>query len=68
MDPVVEMMRDGDLCVPVPDCGDFYVSDKVARIVRSYVGVANAMAWGRADVLHVQLWPEGTSPWPCVFA
>ena len=41
----VEMVRNGDLGVPVPDYVDENVSDKVVRIVQSYVGVVNKMVW-----------------------
>ena len=45
VDLAVEMVRNGDLCVPVPDYVDENVSDKVVRIVQSYVGVVNKMVW-----------------------
>ena len=45
VDLAVEMVRNGDLGVPVPDCVDENVSDKVVRIVQSYVGVVNEMVW-----------------------
>ena len=45
VDLAVEMVRDGDLGVPVPDYVDENVSDKVVRIVQSYVGVVNKMVW-----------------------
>ena len=41
----VEMVRNGDLGAPVPDYVDENVSDKVVRIVQSYVGVVNKMVW-----------------------
>lgn len=41
----VEMVRNGDLGVPLPDYADLNVSDKVVRIVQSYVGVVNRMVW-----------------------
>lgn len=44
------MVHNGDLGVPVPDYVDENVSDKVVRIVQSYVGVVNKMVrrkgWG----------------------
>lgn len=43
VDLAVEMVRNGDLGVPVPDYVDENVSDKVVRIVQSYVGVVNKM-------------------------
>ena len=45
MDLAVGMVRNGDLGVPVPDYVDENVSDKVVRIVQSYVGVVNKMVW-----------------------
>lgn len=39
------MVHNGDLGVPVPDYVDENVSDKVVRIVQSYVGVVNKMVW-----------------------
>ena len=45
VDLAVEMVRTGDLGVPVPDYVDENVSDKVVRIVQSYVGVVNKMVW-----------------------
>jgi hypothetical protein len=45
VDLAVEMVRSGDLGVPVPDYVDENVSDKVVRIVQSYVGVVNKMVW-----------------------
>ena len=45
VDLAVEMVRNGDLGVPVPDYADENVSDKVVRFVQSYVGVVNKMVW-----------------------
>ena len=39
------MVRNGDLGLPVPDYVDENVSDKVVRIVQSYVGVVNKLVW-----------------------
>ncbi len=41
----VEMVKNGDLGIPVPDYVDTNVSDKVVRIIQSYVGVVNKMVW-----------------------
>ena len=41
----VAMVANGDLGVPVPDYVDTNVSDKVVRIIQSYVGVVNKMVW-----------------------
>ena len=45
VDTAVEMVRSGDLGLPVPDYVDENVSDKVVRIIQSYVGVVNKMVW-----------------------
>ena len=41
----VDMVKNGDLGIPVPDYVDINVSDKVVRIIQSYVGVVNKMVW-----------------------
>lgn len=45
VDLAVEMVENGDLGLPVPDYVDTNVSDKVVRIIQSYVGVVNKMVW-----------------------
>lgn len=45
VDTAVEMVRNGDNGVPVPDYVDVNVSDKVVKIIQSYVGVVNKMVW-----------------------
>ena len=45
VDLAVEMIREGDLGIPVPDYVDTNVSDKVVKIIQSYVGVVNKMVW-----------------------
>ena len=45
VDLAVEMVENGDLGIPVPDYTDINVSDKVVRIIQSYVGVVNKMVW-----------------------
>ena len=45
IDLAVEMVKNGDIGIPVPDYVDTNVSDKVIRIVQSYVGVVNKMVW-----------------------
>ena len=45
VDTAVEMNRNGDLGVPVPDYVDENVSDKVVKIIQSYTGVVNKMVW-----------------------
>ena len=45
VDLAVEMVKNGDLGIPVPNYVDTNVSDKVVRIIQSYVGVVNKMVW-----------------------
>ena len=45
VDVAVEMVRDGSWGLPVPDYVDENVSDKVVKILQSYVGVVNKMVW-----------------------
>lgn len=51
VDTAVEMVRDevNGGAIPVPDYTDINVSDKVVRIIQSYVGVVNKIIW-RKDV------------------
>ncbi len=45
VDTAVEMVESGDNGIPVPDYVDENVSDKVVKIIQSYVGVVNKMVW-----------------------
>ena len=45
VDVAVEMNRNRDLGIPVPDYVDENVSDKVVKIIQSYTGVVNKMVW-----------------------
>ena len=45
VDTAVEMVKNGDNGIPVPDYVDINVSDKVVKIIQSYVGVVNKMVW-----------------------
>ena len=45
VDTAVEMVRNGDNGIPVPDYTDENVSDKVVKIIQSYTGVVNKMVW-----------------------
>ena len=45
VDTAVEMNRNGDLGIPVPDYTDTNVSHKVVKIIQSYTGVVNKMVW-----------------------
>lgn len=49
VDTAVEMNRNGDYGIPVPDYIEENVSTKVVKIIQSYVGVVNKMVW-REDV------------------
>ncbi len=48
VDLAVEMVQNGDLGIPVPDYTDINVSDKVVRIIQSYVGIVNKMVWRKS--------------------
>ena len=41
----VEMVKNGDNGIPVPDYTDENVSDKVVKIIQSYTGIVNKMVW-----------------------
>ena len=41
----VEMNKNGDDGIPVPNYVDINVSDKVVKIIQSYTGVVNKMVW-----------------------
>lgn len=45
VDTAVEMNRNGDYGIPVPDYIEENVSSKVVKIIQSYVGVVNKMVW-----------------------
>ncbi len=45
VDLAVDMVKNGDNGIPVSDYVDTNVSDKVVRIIQSYVGVVNKMVW-----------------------
>ena len=45
VDAAVEMNKNGDLGLPVPDYTDLNVSDKVVKIIQSYTGVVDKMVW-----------------------
>ncbi len=51
VDTAVEMVREekNGGAIPVPDYTDINVSDKVVKIIQSYVGVVNKMVW-RKDI------------------
>lgn len=45
VDVAVEMNKNCDLGIPVPDYVDENVSDKVVKIIQSYTGIVNKMVW-----------------------
>ena len=45
VDTAVEMNRNGDWGIPVPDYVDETVSSKVVGIIQSYTGIVNKMVW-----------------------
>ena len=49
VDVAVEMVRDGHWGLPVTDYVDENVSDKVVKIIQSYVGVVNKMVWRKEN-------------------
>ena len=49
VDTAVEMNKNGDLGIPVPDYTDENVSDKVIKIIQSYTGVVNRMVWRKSE-------------------
>ena len=45
VDTAVELVKNGDYGIPVPNYSDENVSTKVVKIIQSYVGVVNKMVW-----------------------
>lgn len=45
VDTAVEMNRNGDEGIPVPNYTDENVSSKVVKIIQSYTGIVNKMVW-----------------------
>ena len=45
VDTAVEMVRNGDNGVPVPNYTDENVSSKIVKLIQSYTGVVNKMVW-----------------------
>ena len=48
VDTAVQMNRDGDLGIPVPDYVEENVSTKVVKIIQSYTGVVDKMVWRKS--------------------
>lgn len=45
VDTAVEMVRNGDNGIPVPNYTDENVSTKIVKLIQSYTGVVNKMVW-----------------------
>ena len=45
VDTAVELVKNGDYGIPVPNYTDENLSTKVVKIIQSYVGVVNKMVW-----------------------
>ena len=45
VDTAVEMVKNGDNGIPVPDYTDENVSDKVVKLIQSYTNIVNRMVW-----------------------
>lgn len=50
VDTAVEMNKDADYGIPVPNYTDENVSSKVVKIIQSYVGVVNKMVWRKDNL------------------
>ena len=48
VDTAVQMNRDGDRGIPVPDYVEENVSTKVVKIIQSYTGVVDKMVWRKS--------------------
>ena len=48
VDTAVELCRNGQHGIPVPDYTDENVSTKVVKIIQSYTGIVNRMVWRKA--------------------
>lgn len=49
VDTAVEMNKNGDYGIPVPDYIEENVSIKVVKIIQSYTGVVNKMVWRKSE-------------------
>ena len=45
VDTAVEMVKNGDNGIPVPNYVDENVSTKIVKLIQSYTGVVNKMVW-----------------------
>ena len=48
VDTAVELVKNGDYGIPVPDYVEENVSTKVVGLIQSYVGVVNKMVWRKS--------------------
>ena len=49
VDTAVEMVKEGDHGIPVPDYVEENVSTKVVKLIQSYTGVVNKMVWRKTE-------------------
>ncbi len=49
VDTAVDMNKNGDLGIPVPDYVDEIVSNKVVKLIQSYTGVVDKMVWRKTE-------------------
>ncbi|MBE6942969.1 MAG: UDP-N-acetylglucosamine 2-epimerase (non-hydrolyzing) [Ruminococcaceae bacterium] len=49
VDTAVEMVKNGDHGIPVPDYVEENVSTKVVKLIQSYTGVVNKMVWRKTE-------------------
>ena len=49
VDVAVEMCKNGDNGIPVPNYTDEIVSTKVVKLIQSYTGVVNKMVWRKGS-------------------
>lgn len=50
VDVAVEMNKEGDHGLPVPNYVDENVSTKIVKLIQSYTGVVNKMVWRKDGV------------------
>ena len=49
VETAVDMTKNGDYGVPVPDYVEELVSTKVVKFIQSYTGIVNKMVWRKQD-------------------
>ena len=50
VETAVEMNKEGDFGIPVPDYTEENVSTKVVKIIQSYTGIVNRMVWRKDSI------------------